>query len=215
MKPTFTVLAVVLGMLLGGCVTRGPTAAEKQSGDITYSLDEAFRKLRACSDEVDRSPEYQRVSAKFTFGNPPMTMLTDKSKPTEAEAQALMALHKMNAACRAEHLQALDMTHSAFVSVAVTSFAEADRDYAKLVKREISWGGYAELTVARRERLRARWKEAVNEISANLKDAHAKEIAGRQKAARALAAWTDAQRASLPVFTQCAYVTGGLTCTSF
>lgn len=207
-------LAVLL--LAAACdQTRPPTAAERQSRDIGAAMDVVLRQSGQCIEGVRRGPEYQPLSDRYPLGQPTMEMLTDTRRPTAADKPLLLALHRRLADCRVQNLRAMEAVHPAFVSILATSYTEADGDFAKLVRREISWGQFSQLAGERFERFRARYTQTAAQIKSGLDASHDSEMRERQAAGRALAEWSQAQRAALPITTDCVYVGRMLSCTSY
>jgi hypothetical protein len=200
---------------LAGCAGTGPTAATKEAETIKVAMRTASVRADECVDGILQSAPYREVSKHFTIADPTPEILADTGKPTRADVTALLAVHKLLTHCRTQDLVNLNAAHSGFVAVTAKTYAESDIDFGKLVRGEISWGRYGELTLERRQRHLARRDQAVRAIGADLRSQHASEVQERQNATRALAAWTDAQRVSLPTFTQCMYVLAGITCTTF
>lgn len=209
------IILLLLIAALAGCAGTGTTAATKEAETIKAAMRTANMRGEACVDGILQSTPYRELSRHFTLDTPTPEILADTGKPTKADVAALLALHKMLTDCRTQDLVNLNAVHSGFVAVNAKTYAESDIDFGKLVRGEISWGRYGELTLERRQRHLARWDQAVRTIGADLRSQHASEVQERQNARRALAAWTDAQRVSLPTFTQCMYVVAGITCTTF
>jgi hypothetical protein len=206
---------VALALLVAACASERPTKAEGQASSITKALDSAHSQTAECVTGIERSPDYARLSDRFAFGPPSMSMLADKRKPVETDIPPLLAIHRQLEVCRGQFLQGVGRAHPGFVTGVAATYAEADIDFAKLVRRDISWGEYAELSLRRATRYDARWQEAVQKVGAGVKAAHASEIEERNAASRALSAWAQAQRASLPVYTSCVYTGPVLSCSSY
>lgn len=205
-----------LALLLAGCAAQGPTKAQSEARDINAAVDASLRQARECTDGIERSPEYERLSDRFTLRQPiPMEILADKRKPTEADIPLLLALHRQLATCRARSLQAWSVASPAFVTGAASTYAEGDLDFAKLVRRDISWGEYAEFSTQRSLRFRERYRDAAQRVNSGLNKEHAREMQERQAASRALNDWAAAQRAAAPVFTSCVYQGTVLSCASY
>lgn len=211
-------LILVLGLVLSACAGTGPTQAQKEGQGITEALSASRRQGEECADRIEQSASYQRVSRHFMLGRPTPAILADTSKPTEADVSALMEVHKSLTDCRTQELVNLNKAHSGFVAVTAKTFADADIDFGRLVRREISWGQYGQLTLERSQRHADRWRTVNQAIGSDLRSQHASEVQERLNANRAMAAWASAQRTALPTlptYTQCMYVVAGITCTTF
>lgn len=206
---------VVIALLLAGCAEQGLTKAESEARDIGLAIDRARKQTSQCADGIERSPAYEKLSDRITVGKPPMTMLADKRKPTATDVPLLLEIHSQLAACRAQSIQLWALVHPTFVSGVATTYTEADIDFAKLVRRDISWGDYAQLSLERFGRFQSRYDAAAQRIKAGLDKSHDREMQERQAATRALGAWAQAQRAAFPIYTNCVYAGPILSCTSY
>lgn len=203
-------------LALSGCVTdQSPTVAQREARDVASTLDEARRQAEDCTRRIESSAEYERLSDRFALRKPAMAILADKRRPTESDSVTLLTIHKMVAACRSANIHMFGMAHPAYAEGLVVTFAEADIEFARLVRRDISWGQYAELIVQRNVRLDDRFREASQKVRSSLNESHAAEMRDRESAQRAFAAWAAAQRANLPVVTTCNYAGAMITCQSF
>lgn len=123
-------------------------------------------------------------------------------------------------------LQDFAKVHPAYAAVAAETYAAADQQYARLVRREISWGENAVMSAQRVTAMRVALTRVGQQINAELANAHAYEIQQRQAAAAALSNWAYQQQVlsqnqqavnalSRPRMTNCQYVGTVLNCTSF
>ncbi|MBU6407977.1 MAG: hypothetical protein KGS44_12745 [Alphaproteobacteria bacterium] len=206
-----------LALLVTGCAApNGPTNAQREARDINLAVDQSRRQSAECADNIERSPDYRALTGRFVLGRPPMDVLANRNRPTGDDVPLLLAVHKSLAACRADVLQRVSTIHPAFVTAAAETYTEADMDFARLVRREISYGQYAELSLARINRFDSRNRAAAEKIEASLGRAQAQEREDRQRATRVLQEWTNVQRTSLPTFTTCSFTTGNIvTCSSY
>jgi len=143
-----------------------------------------------------------------------MEMLSETARPSESDVPRLLSVHKQMAHCREKSIELYGQAHAVFVPVLTSDFTQADLDYAKLIRREISWGQYAESTMQRTERLFAGLRDANDQIRLNLQNAHEYELEQRRVAAKAMDDWARKARAAMPVVTTCTWSGSFITCSS-
>ena len=116
-------------------------------------------------------------------------------------------------------LQGAAKVHPAYAAVFAESYAAADQQYAKLVRREISWGDYATFSVQRYAALRSEVAKTDQQVKAQLDNAHRYEIQQRQAAAAAFSQWAYQQQViaamNRPVSTNCTRIGYTVNCTSY
>jgi hypothetical protein len=83
------------------------------------------------------------------------------------------------APCRRLTIERLATINPAFAEVAAKSFAEADAAYARLARREESWGNYAAASIARRQAFALAFSEAGERINRGLAASHVTELQQR------------------------------------
>jgi len=128
-------------------------------------------------------PSYQILKDKLAplDGSPPsMAVLANRDRPNPEEVAALLDFHRDGIApWRAAMLQDLAKVHPALVAAAAETAADADREYARLIRREISWGEAAAGTAQLSAELRAKMIRIGQQINTRLTVAHAYEILQR------------------------------------
>jgi hypothetical protein len=155
-----------------------------------------------------------------------MALLADQAKPTPAEVEALLALHDGPVmACRRLAIEGAARVHPSYGVIFAQAYAEADNDYAGLVRRQMSWGDFAQHTQRRRQETAAALTDADAKVRQQLATSHAYEMQQRAAFGQAMQQWSYQQRALAqqqqlinaayrPVFTTCSYVGSMLNCTS-
>lgn len=186
--------------------------------------------LIAARDRAAALPSYQALKDKLPplDGSPPsMELLTNASKPNVEDSSALLEFHREGLSpWRAVTLQDFAKVHPAYAAVAAEAYAAADQQYARLVRRESTWGEYATMSAQRTTAMRGALLRVDQQIKAELNNAHAYEIQQRQAAAAALSNWAYQQQvllqnqqainaANRPRMTNCQYVGTYLNCTTF
>jgi hypothetical protein len=111
-----------------------------------------------------------------------MEMIADTTRPSESDVPHLLAVRKLMTHCREQALQLYGQPHLVFVPVLTKDFTDADLDYGKLVRREMSWGQYADATMNRTERLFAGLRDANDQVQVNLQHAREYELEQRRNA---------------------------------
>jgi hypothetical protein len=129
-------------------------------------------------------PSYQILKDKLApldGSSPSMALLANRDRPNPEEVVALLDFHRDGIApWRAAMLQDLGKVHPALVAAAAETAADADREYARLVRGEISWGDAAAGTEQRAAELRAKLIRIGRQIDTRLTVSHAYEILQRQ-----------------------------------
>jgi hypothetical protein len=139
----------------------------------------ALAEMAACSSRAEASDAFRQLRAKLppTDGtSPSAALLADRTRPTESQATLLVELHtNFITPCRTLVIEKLGTINPAFAEVTARSFADADVEYAKLVRREESWGDYAQAWVRRREAFAQAFSEAGDQINRDLVRSHVLE----------------------------------------
>jgi hypothetical protein len=221
------VLALVVALFaVGGCAT----GAQQQAARMNEAAQVMVADANAARARATALPSYQALKDKLPplDGSPPsMALLTDTSRPNSEEVVALLEFHRDGlSAWRAVMLQDFAKVHPAYAAVAAETYAAADQQYARLVRRETTWGEYATMSAQRTTALRGELTRVGQQIKSELANAHAYEIQQRQAAAAAFSQWAYQQQVlqqnqqainavNRPRMTNCQYVGTYLNCTTF
>lgn len=204
---------VLLGLGAAGCSTQAENEAARMKG----AMDTGKGAMEACGAKVKAMPSYLALKDKLPpYGSrdlAPMELLTNSSKPNPEEAALLLELHRDGIApCRKLALEVDAKISPALIPPLTALYTKTDAQYARLVKREISWGEYAAANNEARTTHRAEAQQVAANIKAQLDRSHREEL---QRNADAWRAASEAIAASRPRTTQC---TGGplyVTCTTY
>jgi hypothetical protein len=217
---------VISTLFLSACAT----GAQQQATRMNEAMQATKADAIAARDRAATLPSYLALKDKIPplDGSPPsMVLQTDTSKPNAEEVAALLEFHRDGLSpWRAVVLQDFAKVHPAYAAVAAETYATADQQYARLVRREISWGDYATSAAQRNTAMRGALMRVDQQIKTELNNAHAYEIQQRQAAAAALSNWAYQQQvllqnqqainaANRPRTTNCQYVGAYLNCTTF
>jgi hypothetical protein len=212
------------------CLSACATGAQQQAARINEAVQVTKADLIAARDRAAALPSYQALKDKIPpldGSSPSMALQTDTSKPNAEDVAALLEFHRDGLSpWRAVVLQDFAKVHPAYAAVAAETYVAADQQYARLVRREISWGDYATSSAQRTTAMRAALLRVDQQIKTELTNAHAYEIQQRQAAAAALSNWAYQQQvllqnqqainaANRPRMTNCQYVGTYLNCTTF
>jgi hypothetical protein len=174
----WTALAIAL-LCLSACATGAQREAARMNEATQVALSDGI----AARNRAAALPSYQVLKDKLAplDGSPPsMALLANQDRPNPEEVAALLDFHRDGIApWRAAMLQDLAKVHPALVAAAAETAADADREYARLVRREISWGEAAASTAQRAAELRAKLMRIGQQIDTRLTVAHAYEILQR------------------------------------
>jgi hypothetical protein len=212
------------------CLSACATGAQRQAARMNETVQATKADLIAARDRAVVLPSYQLLKDKIPpldGSSPSMGLQTNTSKPNPEEVAALLEFHRDGLSpWRAVVLQDFAKVHPAYAAVAAETYAAGDQQYARLVRREISWGEYATASAQRTTAMRAALVRVDQQIKAELNNAHAYEVQQRQAAAAALSNWALQQQvllqnqqainaANRPRTTNCQYVGAYLNCTTF
>ncbi len=185
-------LLISLLSALAGCTTQ----AEREVARMNSVTERALADMDACSARTEASGPFRQLKAKLppTDGSAPSpALLADRSRPTVAQAALLVELHAgYMTPCRRLVVDRLAAINPAFAAVAATSFADADADYARLVRGEASWGEYAGASQLRRLTFLQAFSAAGERVNRDLAESHLHEV--RQRQASAMARWDRQQQ---------------------
>jgi len=206
-------------LVIGGCEspTRQEAARLKEAREASNAADEA------CTARYAASNEYQFLKDKLppTGGKPPsMELLTNPNKPTEAESAVLLKLHKdYLAPCRQQTVENSTKISPAWGAAYATAFADADKNYARLVQRQESWGEYAQSWHAGRAKLQQALQDVVSNVNRDLAQSYAAEAQQRQALASAVSQFAYQQQViaamNRPVSVTCTRTGGIVNCTGY
>jgi hypothetical protein len=184
---------IALAFVLVACSTQ----AEREVARMNRETDKALADMTACSARAEASPPYLQLKSKLppTDATPPSpALLADRSTPTPAEVALLVQLHTAYVTpCRKLAIERLGTINLAFAIVAAQTFAAADAEYVRLVRREESWGAYAEAAQRRRLDFVQAFSAAGEQVNRDLAESHVLELQQRQAAA--MARWEREQQA--------------------
>jgi hypothetical protein len=181
-------LAVLLvtAITLGAC----STGAQREVSRMNEATSVAVTDIDACWRRLENSDPYRALKTKLPPSNgapPPMALLADQTKPTPADSALLLTLHQEYVTpCRRLALEGAGRIHPSFAAVMANAYAAADADFDRLVRREVSWGEYAQSVYRRREALGAAFGEASASVNRDLVRSHVQEIQRRQGAVPAV-----------------------------
>lgn len=202
--------------LLCGC----PTGAQRQFQAMKTSNQQASAELTNCTMAVYNAPETApiRVHIPPNINDLTLQQLSDVSFATPEEAQIVLFNHPKIHACRKEFIASLTQSEPSLVPILVASYNKSDDDKIALTQRKISWGEYAHRARDRTAETRAAIQAADQRVVSGLQQEHQAELAQRQRAAEALAAWAQTQEiinaANRPVITNCNQFGGMVNCVS-
>ena len=131
-------------LVVGGCTTQ----AQHEVARMNAVHAEEQRELEVCVAKLQAMPSYLALKDKLPPNGTNVTIsmdgLTNGKRPDPEEAAMLLQLHRDGySPCRKIALDSQTRINPAFGPPLATLYAKMDAHYARLVKREISWGEYA------------------------------------------------------------------------
>lgn len=180
----------------------GPSEAAEEASRGRLTV-ETIEELLADVDELDVAVDLviEDVPPYGSRDLAPMELLANSSKPTPEEVPMLLELHRDGIApCRKLGLEIDGQISPALVPPLTSLYSKTDALYAKLVKREITWGEYATGNNEARATHRAEAQQVAANIKAQLDRSHREELHRNAEAWRAASETIAATR---PRTTQC------------
>lgn len=211
MRFVHAVAFVLLG--LGGCTTQ----AQNEAARMKAAFAEGQPEINACADKVQTMQSYLALKNKL----PPlssnamasMELLTNSSKPTSEESAMLVELHRDGLLpCRQLAVARMNRVNPALATPMTVFYAKNDASYARLVKREITWGEHATTVNQDKTVYNAEYQQAFAKMNGDLNRSHNEESQRNADAMRRAAAGIDASR---PRTTYCTGVAPYITCTTY
>jgi hypothetical protein len=210
-----TLIASVL-LLLIGCATH----AQRQFQAMKAGNQEHAAQMKACAAIVYNPPESAPLRPHLPLAISDLTLqqLSDMSYATPAEVQAIFVTHPKLKECRKALLVATAQTEPALVPVIIASYNKNEDDLLAVIQQRMTWGEYASRVRDRTAEAQAALQTEDRRVVSGLQQEHQAEIAQRQRAADALAAWAQTQEminaANRPVITNCNTFGSTLNCVS-
>jgi hypothetical protein len=220
---TKAVITIAAALLAAGCAT----GAQQEVTKIRTEFQSARAANEQCAARLAQTAAYQKVKDNLPpirADDPvPLSVLTNARKATDDEIAALYALHVEVGRCRSVALEGASRVHQGLVVLLADTFSEGDANYVRLVRRELTYGQFAELSQQRLQRYRQRFTALAAEVDRSLAQTHAQEMQQRQAAANALMTWAMLQQQlnqqqqlinaiTRPQTTTCHYVGRHLNC---
>lgn len=208
--------AVGLALLLCSCATQ----AQRQFQAIKASNQTNAAQLMACSTEVYNSSDYDLLRAHIPLSiyDATLEQLSDSNLASPAEIKALFTVHPRLQECRKAFLTATSQTEPGLVPIVTTLLTKNEDDLVTLTQRKISWGEYVHRIRDRMTETQTALQAEDRRVVAGLQQEHQAEVAHRQRAAEALAAWAQTQQAinaaNRPVVTNCNTFGNSVNCVS-
>lgn len=202
--PSTLVIIAVAGLLCA-CGTQ----PQRQFQSMRTKNQENLLQFRACVDAVHNLPEYAllRPHVPPSIQSTTLDQLSDKSFATPEEAQAIFATHPSLQQCRKSFLDGVAKSEPSVVPILVASYNKADDAAIGLAQRKISWGDYTHRLRDNASETQATLQVEDRRVVSGLKEEHEAELARRERAAEAIAAWAQTQQlinaANRPVITNC------------
>lgn len=216
-----------LALVVAGCAQNQTQAQREAARQITavYDGDRAYRQCR--QQIAPALSQYEAVRQKLPRGGDnsiTLDMKADESVPTPAEVVDLVEVYRITAPCNGVLLQAAAEADPEMAAILAPSYAAMDNEYLRLVRRQVSFGQYAQAHERISNQLRSDLARQEADSRARLESAHNAERQQQQAASTAVLAQWDAQQRAIyqqsprpgrPIITNCGYVGQYLNCTTY
>jgi hypothetical protein len=210
-------LVAISCWLLAACATGAQVEGLRQNqiyADMKPTLD-------ACIKAIDGDPSYAVLRTKLIIdeGIPTLEMLSDRTKPTKQDVEALYKLHNAFQGCRKIILDAAAQAHPMRVVAYAEMYTAVDRVWADLVSGKSTWGEFNQAREAAKVTGREKLAQVEAQIRSGLQHDHDTEMRQRQQAAQAMQEWSAQQQAiaaaNRPRTTDCNFMGNTASCTSY
>lgn len=211
-----TVIAALFSVSLCGCATQ----AQRQFQAIKTGNQEHGAQFKACAASIYNSPEFAslRPHVPPSASDTTLEQLSDPSFATPSEVQAIFSTHPKFQECRKALLNGLAQSEPSLVPILTAAYNKNEDDLLALIQRKVAWGEYTHLIRDRATETQATIQAEDRRVVSGLQQEHQTEMAQRQRAAEALAAWAQTQEminaANRPVITNCNQMGGMVNCVS-
>lgn len=215
MRSAFILLSTAV-LLLCACATQ----AQREAQAIRTNAHEIVQNLKTCADTAYNSPEFAplRAHIPLTLADVTLQQLSDPSFASSEEIRAILINYPELQQCRKNFLTGLSATEPSTVPIFAATFNRNDDDLLRLMQHKMTWGKYVRLVRDRAVETQAAVEEQEAQIFGQLRQEHQAELAQRQRAAEALAAWAQTQQlinaANQPVITNCNLFSNTVNCVS-
>ena len=205
---------LLLGLLMGGCATQ----AQRQFQAVVTNNRNIAAQYLSCATVIYNSSEAGpiRAHAPLKATDATLAQLSDTSKASEPEIQAIFLLHPKLQECQRIVLNGLMSTTPTLVPILTEQYNGGEDDALMLIQRKLTWGEYAKLRRDRATAVQAELQAEGQKIVAGLQQQHENELAHRQAAAEAFARWAQTQQIinnmNRPVITNCNRFGGMVNC---
>jgi len=212
--PLPRLLTVAAVCVLAGCATQ----AQRQAQTIATNTRATVAQLEACVLAIYNSPEAEplRPHLPFKVQEATLQQMTDTSKATDEQVNAIFALHPKLQACRQVELQNLATATPSVVPILVSAFNKDDESLIDLIQRKVTWGDFIRQLKSISLEAQRELTDEGQRIKSNLQRSHEAELAQRQAAANALAQFAQTQALinsmNRPVMTNCTGVGNTVNC---
>lgn len=210
------VYCLFLAALLVGCAT--PAVRQFQAMRAHAQRDAA--ELKACTNVVYNSPQYAPLRSHLPLDANDISLeqLSNETYASPAEIQAIFSTYPQMQACRKTFLSGVTKGEPSLVPIFIADYYKLDDNILLLVQRKITWGDYLHRIRDLAANTRAALQSEDHRVVAELRRENDAEIAQRQRAAEAFAAWAQTQEminaASRPVITNCSGFGNIVNCVS-
>lgn len=201
-------------ILLSGCATQ----AQRQAESMTNNTISAVAGLLACTQAVYQSSDFDPIRERTPIDSREITLaqLAYTGMITKSESDAVLKVHPRLQQCRRSYLEQIAMTTPTLVPIYADAWTKNDAALVALLQKKISWGEELRLTQQLSIETSARTMAEAQRIDAGLERSHEAELARRQAAANALAAYAQQQQAianaNRPITTNCRALGNSVNC---
>lgn len=224
MPITIKIALMVVGLSLGSCAW----VADRQYQEITDYSNIARNNAKICAGKANLQHFTNRLRKKIVLNvnDYKKSLLNNKNTASDSDIEDIKEFHKFVQKCRRQKLEDLSQVHSGFVAIQAAAYRFADKRFADLIGRKITFAEANRDYLDEAERFRAQWKR----INTEIVDAYStvqfsfdtdlrSQIPFDETAPVALKAWTAQQKQhpiyDAPKIVDCYYVGNSLSCVSY
>ncbi len=198
---------IAIGLVLAGCATNGPTAAQTEFSRMQAASRDAIEKQLACRKPIDANPRYAKIYQNYGVGvnvYPSAAQLANTEKLAEEDLGIGFDWYAELEQCDTELAQGMGRIDPALGALMVGAIRDSTEIVIDIVGTEPrpTIGSINAKILSYKNRLKVQSQEWGRRTMARLKAEHQEEIAVRQRNAEAAADAVNVLMAGLQILAQ-------------
>ncbi len=156
MPITRKIALMIVGLSLSSCAW----VADRQYREIQDYSHLAKQNAKVCAGKANLQHFTNRLRRKIVINvnDYKKSFLTDKTMASDSDIEGIKEFHKFIQRCRRQKLEDLARVHSGFVATQAAAYRFADKRFADLIGRKITFAEANRNYLDEAERFRGQWK---------------------------------------------------------